>query len=210
MKIPILIENENWIAVNKPTGLSVHNTEDPTNLLQELALEFEKLYPVHRLDRETSGVQLLARNSIWAQKLAEQFQTRSLKKFYQGVVAGELPGKGIWQLPLSDKAEGRSHPAGVEAERKTCETRFELKKKSAYFSWLQFEIMTGRQHQIRKHCLLAGHPLIGDPRYGNPKYNQKIAKLYEFSRMALHCSRLVLADQTEIECPTPEEFDRLF
>lgn len=210
MKIPILIQNENWLAVDKPTGLSVHNAEESTNLLQELEANFGKLFPVHRLDRETSGVQLLARNSASAQKLAEQFQTHSLKKFYQGIVAGELADSGIWNLALSDKAEGRNNPAGLSADRKNCETRFRVERKSNYFSCLEFEILTGRQHQIRKHCLLSGHALIGDPRYGNPKYNQKISELYGFKRMALHCSRLVLADGTEISCKFPEEFNRLF
>jgi RluA family pseudouridine synthase len=210
MKIPILTENENWIAVDKPTGLSVHNDEDPLNLIRALEFQFPKLFPVHRLDKETSGVQLLALNAKSAQNLAEQFQDRKIQKFYTGVAAGELPERGVWKEPLSDKAEGRMNPAGLERDRRDCETHFERIQKSSYFSWLNFEIMTGRQHQIRKHCALSGHALIGDPRYGNPKYNQKMAQLYGFDRMALHCSRLILQDGTEVSSPTPAQFDLLF
>lgn len=197
--------------MNKPAGLSVHNTEDPTNLLQAVGAQLghKSLYPVHRLDKETSGIQILAFNEKSASHLAQQFQQKSVLKFYQGIVAGKLPASGTWADPLSDKGEGAKNPAGLAADRKPCETSFKLIRQSNYFSWLEFQIHTGRQHQIRKHCALHGRALIGDLRYGNPKYNQKISDLYHFRRMALHSSRLVL-NGAEISCDAPLEFLSLF
>jgi tRNA pseudouridine65 synthase len=210
-RIVILTQNDDWCAVNKPPGLSVHNVEDNENLLQVLSSQLQRspLFPVHRLDKETSGIQILAFNEKAASLLAQQFQQRSVSKFYQGITAGKLPERGIWTDPLSDKAEGLKNPAGMAADRKPCETSFRLLRQSDYFSWAEFEIHTGRQHQIRKHCALQGRALIGDPRYGNPKYNQKIEKLYGFHRMALHSSRIIL-NGAEISCDAPSEFLSLF
>ncbi|MEZ0391885.1 MAG: RluA family pseudouridine synthase [Pseudobdellovibrionaceae bacterium] len=210
--LSILRQEKDWLAVDKPSGLSVHNSEDPENLLSLLQkqLGLMDLYPIHRLDKETSGLQLLALNDKAASRLATQFQDRKVQKFYQGIVAGSLPEKGVWNHSLSDQAEGWKNPAGLAQNRIPCETHFQVLKFSNYFSWLEFEILTGRQHQIRKHCALAGRALIGDPRYGNPKYNQKIAELYSFNRMALHCWKIILEDNTSLEAPVPPEFQKLF
>lgn len=211
MTIEILHQEHDWLAVNKPPGLSVHNEEDPDNLLKVMShqLSTTLIFPVHRLDKETSGVQLLALNAKSATKLATQFQERSVQKFYQGVVAGKLPESGLWNDPLSDKGEGLKNPAGLAVDRKPCETSFRLLHQSEFFSWAEFQIFTGRQHQIRKHCALHGKALIGDPRYGNPKYNKKISDLYQFRRMALHASRLKFGE-IEISCDAPSEFLLLF
>jgi RluA family pseudouridine synthase len=211
LMIRILHQTPNWIAVEKPTGISIHNIEDSENLLTLLKKQMQDqiFFPVHRLDKETSGVQLLALNESTASEMAQSFQNRKVQKIYQGVIAGSIPPVGIWNAPLSDKAEGRQNPEGLAKDQKPCETRFKILKSSPYFSWLQFEILTGRQHQIRKHCALAGHALIGDPRYGNPKYNQKIARLYQFNRMALHCTKLVLESGEEISS-LPTDFELLF
>jgi len=211
MTIEILHQETDWLAVNKPPGLSVHNDEDPDNLLKALSrqLATASFFPVHRLDKETSGIQILALNDKAASYLAIQFQERSVQKFYQGVVAGKLPESGTWNDPLSDKGEGLKNPAGIASDRKPCETSFQLLRQSDFFSWAEFQIHTGRQHQIRKHCAIHGRALIGDSRYGNPKYNKKISDLYHFHRMALHASRLKLSG-IELSCDAPSEFLLLF
>jgi len=210
-EIEILCRHADWIAVNKPSGLSVHNDEDPLNLIKVLTAQERSVsfLPVHRLDKETSGIQVFALNSAAASRLATQLQDRSVSKFYQGIMAGKIPAAGTWTDPLSDKAEGGKNPAGLAADRKDCITAFKLLRQSEYFSWAEFQILTGRQHQIRKHCALHGRSLIGDSRYGNSKYNQKISDLYHFDRMALHASRLIL-DSIEISCAVPAEFLLLF
>ncbi len=210
--ISILRQEKDWIVVDKPAGISVHNDEDPSNLISELSQQIQSttFFPVHRLDKETSGLQVFALNEKKAAELAQLFQNKEVQKLYQGVVAGRLPEKGTWLLPLSDKGEGWKNPAGRVEDRKNCETHFRLLKSSAYFSWMEFDIRTGRQHQIRKHCVLSGHALIGDSRYGNPKYNSKIQQLYGFNRMALHCSEMTLASSEKLVSQAPLEFELLF
>ncbi len=204
----ILLQNKDFIAVVKPAGLSVHNIEDPQNLLTvlEKQLNIKKLYPVHRLDKETSGVQILALHDAAAKNLAGEFQSQRVTKIYQGVLRGLLsPQEGIWRQPLSDKSEGRKNPAGLSKDRVPCETRFQVLKTNKYFSLCEFHLITGRQHQIRKHAALMRNALVGDPRYGDQKYNQKIAELYNESRMFLHCVRVEISG-VRLECETPKSF----
>lgn len=209
----VLHQTADWIAIEKPPGISVHNEEKSHgNLMQQLQtqLQVPTLHLVHRLDKETSGVQLLAFHPEAAARMAQQFENRTVQKFYEGIVAGQIKDSGVWKQPLSDKAEGRSTPQGKAQDRKPCETRFETMRMTEYLTWLRFQILTGRQHQIRKHCVLNRHALIGDPRYGNPAYNTKITQIYGFNRMALHCAELILENGLKILSPAPEEFWRLF
>lgn len=210
--IVVLLRTDDFVAVDKPAGLSVHNAEDAANLIRllEKQLQLSKLLPVHRLDKETSGVQLFALKESSARLMAERFQQRAVKKTYQGVLRGVLPQKeGAWKQPLTDKAEGRKNPAGLAKDRVPCETRFRVLRENRYLTLCEFDLITGRQHQIRKHTALGAHPLVGDPRYGAPKYNAKMAALYRSDRMFLHCVRIELAPH-EIESPLPADFQRLF
>jgi tRNA pseudouridine65 synthase len=210
-EIPILLKDSEMLAVDKPAGISVHNNEDPENLLTLLSKTQHqlKLFPVHRLDKETSGIQILALNEQAAKTLAEEFQKKSVEKFYAGILRGQLKSQsGIWNQSLTDKSEGRKNPAGMSKDRVPCETRYTVKKFNQYFSFCEFQLITGRQHQIRKHTALANHPLVGDGRYGDPKYNGKMANLYKTERMFLHCQRLNILGR-QIESPLPVEFSLL-
>ena len=206
--VKILHQDKDLLVVDKPSGLAVHNTEDPINLFQtlEAQLGVQKFFPVHRLDKETSGVQLLALNENFAKVAASEFQKRSVLKFYQGILRGTLPGaSGTWKAPLSDKAEGRKNPAGLSKDRIECETVFEILKSSKYFTWCRFQLITGRQHQIRKHAAISGHSLVGDPRYGDTKYNARMAELYKTERMFLHCERIEILGHN-LMSEVPAEF----
>jgi RluA family pseudouridine synthase len=208
----VIFKNSDFIAVNKPAGLSVHNNEDPENVLSLLkkSQKLSSLFPVHRLDKETSGIQIMALNEKAAKHLAEQFQTRTVEKIYIGITRGLLKElEGIWRQPLTDKAEGRKNPQGIAKERVTAETRFRVIKSSKYFSEIEFHLITGRQHQIRKHCALANHALVGDPRYGDPKYNQRMADIYGTDRMFLHCHKIEISGQ-KLDSSLPREFELLF
>ncbi len=212
LTIPVLFNDENILVVNKPSGLSVHNNEDPQNLLQvlEKQLEIKKLFPVHRLDKETSGIQILALNTKTAQLWAQQFEAKLTRKIYCGVLKGAMDqDAGTWNRPLTDKAEGRKNPQGLSKSRVPCETQFKVVKKSSYFSLCEFDLITGRQHQIRKHAALDNHAIVGDPRYNNPKYNEKMAQLYSQKRMFLHCLSVdILSHSFKTDIPT--EFSALF
>jgi len=211
INIQILFQNLDLVAVDKPHGLSVHNNEDSTNLLSllEAQLKIDKLYPVHRLDKETSGIQIFALNQATAKKISEQFQENSVKKIYVGILRGQLKEtKGQWNKKLTDKAEGRTNPQGLSADRVPCETRFTVLRSSKFFTYCEFDLITGRQHQIRKHTALINHSLVGDPRYGDKSYNKKMAGIYKTDRMFLHCKKVEILNNV-IESPVPQEFDSL-
>ena len=197
--------------VDKPSGLSIHNTDSPQNLLSLLEKQVKgaKLYPVHRLDKETSGIQLLALNQDSAKKLSDEFQERRVKKSYVGILKGQLKKtEGVWNLKLTDKAEGRKNPQGLSAARVLCETKYEVLQASKYFSYCQFDLITGRQHQIRKHASLAKHSLVGDQRYGDKSYNKKIFSLYKTQRLFLHSQKIEVLGWV-FESPIPGEFENL-
>lgn len=196
--VPILFRDQNWLVVDKPPGLSIHNHEGPINLMEALAeqLDIEPLFPVHRLDKETSGVQIFALNKETAQKLSTEFQSGRVRKVYLGLLKGNLqPENGRWDRPLTDKAEGRKLPQGMAKKRVPCCTEYRVLKQAAHVSLCEFLLLTGRQHQIRKHTALAGHPLIGDNRYGSPSVNKKIKELFGVDRMFLHCLEIEIAGQ---------------
>ena len=212
-EIPVLFKNDDVIVVDKPTGISIHNTEDSTNLMvtlrQQLPADANRLFPVHRLDKETSGVQIFARSEAAAAKYAAEFQTRAVRKIYHAILRGELkPDGGSWSQPLSDKSEGRVNPAGVSSDRVPCETQFTVIRRSRFFTLCEFNLITGRQHQIRKHAAIAGHALVGDPRYGDKKYNSRMGEMYGEDRMFLHCSELELNGQV-FKSERPTSFAKL-
>lgn len=208
MNLNIIHQDSQIVVVDKPVGMSVHNAEDSGDLLFHLSeqLKVKKLYPVHRLDKETSGLMILAFSSeAAAQMQAELHKPQTVKK-YIAIVRGLLPGAhGTWTLPLTDKAEGRKNPQGLVADRKECLTLWKVLNSNEYLSLLECEIKTGRQHQIRKHAALTKHALIGDTRYSDEKYNEQIKQRYDFNRMALHCSQIA-----SYQSPLPEEFKKIF
>ncbi len=228
-KIEVLNSGDGWVAVNKPSGVSAHNDSDSAIervrllLLQDQSLaakvgwrknEFTPS-PVHRLDRETSGILLVATQKSRATELQQLFQNHRTLKNYRAILRGSLPSQtleGVWDAPLTDKAEGRKNPAGARAERKACTTRFQVCRKNRYFTEVQIQLETGRQHQIRRHAALAGHAVVNDSRYGDPRHQKLMARLYGTERMMLHAERLVLplpSGHIEITSQIPKEFEKL-
>ncbi len=220
--LPIIAQDSSWLVINKPAGVSVHNApsdsgQDVIQILKKQlkAGTFNDIHPVHRLDKETSGLLLIALNSKAAKDLAEQFQSRSCEKVYFAVLRGSMPVSENWQswnTPISDKSEGRKNPQGLSKDRVEARTDFNVVKNSKYFSLVEVKLMTGRQHQIRKHSAIERHNIIGDGRYGDPKHNERMAKFYGTDRMFLHAARLKInVDGKEciFEAPLPIEFTAL-
>ncbi|MDG0817740.1 RluA family pseudouridine synthase [Bdellovibrio svalbardensis] len=221
--LPIIAQDTSWIVINKPAGISVHNAgaDSGQDVIQILKKQlkpgtFTDIHPVHRLDKETSGLLLIALNSKAAKELAEQFQERNCEKTYIAVLRGALPLSENWQswgMAISDKSEGRKNPQGLSKDRVEARTDFKVVKVSHYFSLIEVKLLTGRQHQIRKHSAIAKHNIIGDGRYGDPKYNERMAKIYGTDRMFLHAARLKInigGKERVFEAPRPEEFEALF
>ena len=213
--LKILQESADWLAIDKPPGLSVHNDKvNVLTLLQQIKRNPNlSFHAVHRLDAETSGVLLVAKDAEVAAKLAEEMQKDSCHKTYQAILRGEMKDdEARWDWKLSDKAEGRKNPQGLSRDRKDCETLVRVVEKTKYFSLVECEILTGRQHQIRKHAALAKHAIVGDKRYNEPKYNERIAGLYGTDRMFLHAAELrlrIAGREVVLAAPLPSEFKAL-
>jgi tRNA pseudouridine65 synthase len=193
-KIEILQNSKNWLVVNKPAGLSVHNNEDETNLIKQLdAQGLKDFSAINRLDKETSGIMVLSSDSEVSKKLQTVLSDKTTIKNYLAIVKGSFSKEdteGSWDQDLTNKAEGRKNPLGIKKDRVKCLTHYKVIKVNKYLTLLELIIETGRQHQIRKHCISQKHQVIGDQRYGDQKFNGLIKKKYSFSNMALHSHKL--------------------
>lgn len=217
MKLEIIHETQHYLAINKPHGLSVHNEDQHvSSVLQILG---KGLHLAHRLDKETSGILLLAKSPKIAGLLMSALQESETKKTYRCILRGTIresmtpEGSYVWSWPLTDKAEGRDNPQGKNVDRVSAQTKITVLQKNTFFTEVQAQILTGRQHQIRKHAALAKHPIVGDPRYNDRKYNNKIFSIYNFERMLLHAESLAflfLNEPVALEAPVPEIFKTFF
>ncbi len=169
--IEIIYEDQQIIAVNKPPGISV--TPDRTGkmnllgLLQILRKEQQKLKIVHRLDKDTSGIMILAKNTDAQRKLSEYFEKGQVRKIYLALITGSPSGKtGIIDAPIT---RSRKNPQIMEVDLKNgkdAQTKWELVADFGSVSLLSARPITGRTHQIRVHLQYAGTPLAVDPLYG--------------------------------------------
>jgi RluA family pseudouridine synthase len=204
--IPVLFENESILAVNKPEGLASipGHTTGEGSLFELLQSAFpQKLYAVHRLDKEVSGVILFAKNVAVHKYLNDQFSQRNVRKTYlaltQGVVAET---SGIIDKPIRRFGSGRM---GVDPQQgKPCITQFDVAEWFGSYTLVKVYPVTGRRHQIRVHLYSIGHPIVGDLRYGN-KAVQRL-----FPRLMLHAQEIAFqlpsGEEVTIEAPIPESF----
>lgn len=167
--IPILFENDDLIAVNKPEGLAsiLERAKEKDCVLSLLSsLSRRKLYIVHRLDKETSGVLIFAKNAAAHKCLNQQFSSREIKKTYVALTHGEIPeNSGIIDKPLRQFGSGR---VGVDAQKgKSSATEFKVERRFVDYTLVSVHPSTGRRHQIRSHLYSIGHPIVGDLRYGD-------------------------------------------
>jgi 23S rRNA-/tRNA-specific pseudouridylate synthase len=209
--IPVLRVGKGWLGVNKPAGLSIHNNpgEDLCAWAETHCLQNKAIYdaiapdpdfgfhPVHRLDRETSGVVLLACDRETLGFLSAQFEARKVEKRYLALLHGHLEfpednaGWQKWTWPLTKAAGGRGNPAGA-GHRFPCETHYQLLSRLPRYTLIEIKLLTGRKHQIRRHAALAGHAVVGDPRYGTSRAADYLRHQFGFDRFALHASSLTL------------------
>ncbi|MEK7560041.1 MAG: RluA family pseudouridine synthase [Patescibacteria group bacterium] len=159
----IIYENENIIALNKPAGVNF-----------DWALEFRHdLITVHRLDKETSGVILFAKNKAWAEHLKKLFETRQVKKIYYALVAGSVK-KSSDTITLEIGRSKRTPLKRISVGKKIgklreAETYYEVEKRFKNFTLLRVMPKTGRTHQIRSHLAAIHHPVVCDKLYGGKK-----------------------------------------
>lgn len=173
--LDILFEDESLLALDKPPGLLMHPSfyRDTGTLANRVSGYYRKtgqpcaVHPVSRLDRDTFGVVLLAKNAHIHGKMMELLQTRQVQKTYEALVLGcPSPEEGIWQFPIARKG-GESLLREVRPDGQFAETRYRVLAQFDTYSHLALEPVTGRTHQLRVHCAYAGCPILGDPQYGN-------------------------------------------
>ncbi|MFO1273766.1 MAG: RluA family pseudouridine synthase [Rubrivivax sp.] len=199
-EFPLLFEDEHLLAIDKPAGVAVHGGSGVSSGVIE---QLRKARPrarflelVHRLDKETSGVLLLAKKRSALTALQDQFRARDTGKTYLALVAGTWPKNlKVIDQPLLKTldAAGERHvrvasPANEDARRSI--TVIRRIEPHGEFTLLEIGLKTGRTHQIRVHLAHAGHPIVGDPKYGDFALNKRVAKELRFGRMFLHAAGL--------------------
>lgn len=218
--LEILYQDDYLVAVNKPHGLLVHQSSLARDArefaLQKLRDQLGKIvYPVHRLDRKTSGVLLFAFTPELNSLLQQQFMRGEVDKTYLALLRGFAPESGCIDYPLVN-ASGKSQEA-ITAFNVL--EKFELqvpfgKYDTSRYSLVEARPTTGRMHQLRKHFAHIYHPIIGDRPYGCNKQNKLFLENWQLNDMLLHASTLAFAhpitgNRLEIVAQFQSEFERI-
>ena len=230
--LPILAQSERFIVVNKPAGMLVHKTDlagdNEPDVLRTLRDQIgQQLYPVHRLDRATSGAMIFAKDSEYAQQIQSAMELA--KKQYLLVCRGHILEPGTIDHPLKriydSPSDKRKRKRGIEqiTQYQSAITHYKPiatttldaaidRYPTSRFSLVEATIDTGRRHQIRRHFKHLSHPLIGCPKYGKSNYNRYFAENLNISRLLLHAQQLSIDlpehGNLEVTAPFDAQFER--
>lgn len=217
LSVVLLHVDADLLVVDKPAGLVVHpaagHADDTlVNALAAMFPDVPAAFPdsmrpglVHRLDRDTSGVMVVARHPAAAASLKAQFKARSVDKLYGTLVRGTLsPLEGLIEAPIGRDPQRRKRMA-LRLDGKAARTGYRVLAQAEGYSWVEARLLTGRTHQIRVHMAGLGHPVVGDMVYG--KRDRRIA------RLALHAWRLAFDQPSSglriaFEAPLPDDLCR--
>ncbi len=214
----IIHQNNDWLAINKPTGIAVHGGSGLSfgvvEGLRALHPEWHYLELVHRIDRETSGVLLLARKRSLLRNLHEQLRNRQMSKRYLCLVHGNWPDilKESRAPLLKSSGRGGERIMVVSDEGQGSHTKFRVLARHANTSLVEATPVTGRTHQIRVHCLHEGFPIIGDPKYVSDSTLKDKEKKWGVSRLMLHAATLRFTQDTQkqlVKAPVDRAFSQL-
>ena len=225
----IIFENDDFVAVDKSSGLLTipdrHN-EKQASLYTSLTRKYGKIFIVHRLDRDTSGLLLFAKTEATHKYLSQLFEARNIEKHYLGIVKGAMVNKtGTINEPIAEHPYNKGQMI-IAKKGKPSVTDYEVVESYGIYSLLDFNIHSGRTHQIRVHAKSVGHPLICDVLYGDGKsiMLSSFKKKYKLSineeeekpligRLGLHSYRLKFKDihgvDHSIEAPLPKDMRAL-
>lgn len=219
--LQVLYENADLVAIDKPAGMVVHAGAGVHSgtLVNALLHRFGKLSGVggamrpgivHRLDRYTSGVLLVAKNDAAHQALAEQFSTRQVEKTYIALVHGQVKAEsGRIDRPIARDPLHRTRMTARLSEGRAAWSEYRVVKRFERFTLLEVRIGTGRTHQIRVHLSGLGHPVVGDTLYGAPAKVEGVAAL---GRYFLHAHRIrfhlpTTGEEVTVVSPLPSELE---
>ncbi len=229
--LQILYKDDYLVAVNKPSGLLVHRsmidrheTQFAIQILRDQIGQY--VYPLHRLDKPTSGVLLFALSADTARTMTELFSERETTKEYLAVVRGYTDESGIIDYPLKevhDKMTDRKARSDKEAQDAvteyvrlgTVELPYPVSRyPAARYSLLRLFPKTGRKHQLRRHMKHILHPIVGDTKYGRREHNQLFREKFDCHRLLLHAEKLsfahpVTGERLCITAPLDERFASL-
>lgn len=227
--LSICYEDDMMIAVNKPSGLLVHRTAlargERFFAMQILRDQIgQHVFPVHRLDRPTSGILLFAKSGDYATLLSEQFAMRRVHKTYHAVARGYLSQSGVIDYPLREELDKiADHQANADKAAqeaiteyhclKTVELPYAVSQKheTSRYSLVRLHPQTGRKHQIRRHLAHLRHPIIGDTNHGDGRHNRFFREHFGIHRLLLAATGLrmehpLTGKLVAIEIDIPDEF----
>tara|TARA_B100000003_G_scaffold165219_1_gene151470 strand:+ start:4071 stop:5024 length:954 start_codon:yes stop_codon:yes gene_type:complete len=207
LDLKIIKSTKQYIIISKEAGMVVHPGAGNKSgtLLNALLYQYPELKKlpragiVHRLDKDTSGIMVVARNESGMQSLSEQISTRSIKRIYQAFTVGKIERSGKIEAPIGRHPKNRQKQAIIDSGREAI-SHYKVIESFGSYSHVEVSLETGRTHQIRVHMNHLGFPLIGDPLYGRRRRfakntHQKLREIIEsFPRQALHAAQLSFID----------------
>ena len=211
----IVRENDDYIVLNKPEGIASHGGSGISIGVIETIRNFGKSYRdaklVHRLDKDTSGCQIIAKNNKFLRNLNKLISARKVKKTYQAIVHGNWNHKdGIYEINIEkNMLMGKERIVRISEGGKIAKTFFKFIESSKHFSLIQCELITGRTHQLRVHLSELGFPIVGDKKYGIKENKFSNGSGYK-KRMYLNANYFISKDlNIHINVKPPKEFKKI-
>ena len=198
----MLVESPDWLVINKPSGLAVHGGSGVKigliEALRQVREDLDFLELVHRLDRDTSGCLLLAKNRTALLSLNAAMKERRMEKKYLALVQGRWPARRDYVSARLDRYDAGNGERRVRVDDagKVSRTRFAVRETLPRVTLIEAEPVTGRTHQIRVHAAHAGHALLGDDKYGTPE-GERMARGLGLDRLFLHALTLTFPRSEE-------------
>lgn len=215
LKDAIVEENDDYIAINKPEGIASHGGSGISIGVIETIRNFGKAYRdaklVHRLDKDTSGCQIIAKNNKFLRRCNKLISERKIKKTYQAIVHGNWIYKdGLYEINIEkNRLIGNERMVRISEGGKIAKTFFQAIESSNYFSLIQCELVTGRTHQLRVHLSELGFPIVGDKKYGLKESRFSKGSSYK-KRMYLHANSFISNDlNIHLSVKSPKEFKKI-
>ena len=210
----ILHETKEFLIINKPSGIAVQGGTgirvNAIDILRSIKPEWKGLELAHRLDRDTSGCLVVAKNLLSLRNLQLQFKSKTINKVYHAIVHGYWPEDlGVVNAPLvKNKLSSGERIVQVGKDGKASKTNFEVIKRLNGATLIKANPVTGRTHQIRVHCQYAGFPIVGDPKY-SLDFNK--SDLKNIKNLCLHAAKIGLKDPSsetliEVDAPIDSHF----